>query len=100
MCKEELLEAVYPSVSTQTEGAFFSRELRKFSYRNRMDRFVDDMCWQGICKNLQKMNDDIRIYLDCWETSALKSPIIKWDLDRRTLIDNSAISTEEAILGK
>ena len=71
MGKEGLLEAVYPSVSTQTEGAFFSRELRKFSDQEQMNRLVDDICWRGICKNLQKTNDDLRICLDCGDTKDL-----------------------------
>ena len=51
MSKEELLKQIYVDKDTQTDGAFFSRELRKFTPKEKFNQIIDKKCWDGIMKH-------------------------------------------------
>ena len=50
---------------TQTDGAFFSRELRKFTAEEQMDQIIDHLSWYAVINNHTCRNfsifDEVRI---------------------------------------
>ena len=74
MSKEELLKHIYVDEDTQTDGAFFSRELRKFTDKEQVHRIIDDLCWRGIMKHRCSKYiyfDEVRRCTECGDTKGL-----------------------------
>ena len=74
MSKEELFNKIYVEKENQTDGAFFSRELRKFTAKEQVDRIIDKMCWDGIMKHTCSnyiIYDEVRTCTECGDTKGL-----------------------------
>ena len=75
MSKEELLKHIYVDEETQTDGAFFSRELRKFTPKEQVNRIIDKLCWCAVIANHTCINyiyfDDVRICRECGDTKGV-----------------------------
>ena len=74
MSKEELLKHIYVDEDTETDGAFFSRKLRKFTANEQVDRINDKMCWDDIMKHTcrkYKYYDEVRTCTELGDTKGL-----------------------------
>ena len=74
MSKEELFNKICVDKENQTDGAFFSRELRKFTAKEQVNRIIDDLCWRGIIKHRCSKYiyfDEVRTCTECGDTKGL-----------------------------
>ena len=74
MSKEELLNSIYVEKETQTDGVFFSRELRKFTGKEQVDRIIDNLSWRAIMKHTCSnyiIYDEVRTCTECGDTKGL-----------------------------
>ena len=74
MSKEELLKHIYVDEDTQTDGAFFARELRKFTAKEQAHQVIDKICWDDIVKHRCSkyiIYDEVRTCTECGDTKGL-----------------------------
>ena len=54
---------------TQTDGALFNREFRKWTAEEQMDQNIDDLSWYAVINNHKCRNfiifDEVRICIKC-----------------------------------
>ena len=66
MSTEELFDKIYVDKETQTDGAFFSGELRKFTAKEQVDRSIDNLSSCAIMKHTCSnyiIYDEVRTYM-------------------------------------
>ena len=74
MSKEELFNQIYVDKETQTDSAFFSRELRKFTAKEQVDGIIDNLSWCAIMKDTCSnyiIYDEVRTCTECGDTKDL-----------------------------